>query len=59
VRISFARWSASMRWMSERSGAAECFGGVLVADGIERRVYTPRPGRQAEIGEFGSTSTSA
>jgi hypothetical protein len=31
----------------------------LVADGIERRVYTPRPARQAESGEFGSTSTSA
>jgi hypothetical protein len=44
--------------MSERSGAAECcFGGVFVADGIERRVYTPRPGRQAEIREFASTST--
>jgi hypothetical protein len=43
--------------MSERSGAAECFGGVLVADGIERRVYTQRPARQGEIAEFVFTST--
>jgi hypothetical protein len=43
--------------MSERSGAAECFGGVLVAGGIERRVYTPGPLRQGEIAEFAFTST--
>jgi hypothetical protein len=46
-----------MRCRSERSGAAECFGGVLVADGIERRVYTPGPRRQGEIAEFVLTST--
>jgi hypothetical protein len=43
--------------MRERSGAAECFGGVFVAGGIERRVYTPRTGRQGETVEFVLTST--
>jgi hypothetical protein len=46
-----------MRCRSERSGAAECFGGVLVAGGIERRVYTQIPCRQGEILEFVLTST--
>jgi hypothetical protein len=43
--------------MRERSGATECFGGVFVAGGIERRVYTPRGGRQGETSEFASTSS--
>src|SRR5215213_10544120 len=35
VRISFARWSASMRWTRERSGAAVVgFAGVFVAGGM-------------------------
>ena len=33
VRISFARWSASMRWTSDRSGAAGCLVAVFVAGG--------------------------
>src|SRR3954464_1787180 len=34
-RISFARWSASMRWTSERSGAAVMgLAGVFVAGGM-------------------------
>src|SRR3954454_24011791 len=35
VRISFARWSASMRWTRERSGAAVVgLAGVFVAGGM-------------------------
>src|SRR3954466_8424996 len=35
VRISFARWSASMRWTRERSGAAVVgLAGVVVAGGM-------------------------
>jgi hypothetical protein len=47
-----------MRWINDRSGAAECLGGRFVAGGIERRVYTPHPTRQGESGEFSCTSTS-
>ena len=40
VRISFARWSASMRWWRLRSGAATCLVGEFMAGGMGRRVYT-------------------
>ena len=35
------------------------YGGVFVAGGIGRRVYTPCPGRQGKSSEFALTSTSA
>src|SRR3954447_15792633 len=39
VRTILARSSASRRWVNDRSGAAECFVGVLVAGGIGTRRY--------------------
>jgi hypothetical protein len=56
--MSLARWRASIRWTSERSGAAACFGAdSLVADGIERRVYILEGAVQAQNREFILTST--
>src|SRR3954454_7263284 len=49
VRISFARWSASMRWVSERSGAAPTGGlvGEWAAGGMRRGLYTRPAHRKA------------
>ena len=44
VLISFARCSASIRWTSDLSGAAECLGGVFVAGGMGGD-YTSRRAR--------------
>src|SRR5262249_8016867 len=43
---------------SDRSGAAECLAGELVAGGIGRRYYTAGGRWQAEKREFASTSSS-
>src|SRR5215207_3830715 len=57
-RIWLARCSASIRWCSERSGVAVCFG-VVVWDGgdIGGRVYSRSGAVQALFAQFGSTST--
>src|SRR4051794_19649907 len=52
VRISFARWRASMRWRRDLSGAAACFVAEFVAGGIERRVYIFEAEGQAATPEF-------
>src|SRR3954452_6083947 len=52
VRISLARWSASIRCNRLRSGAAACLVGELVAGGIGARVYTPSPARQDDAGQI-------
>src|ERR1044072_7559605 len=44
VRTSLARSSASRRWVSERSGAAECFVAVLVDGGIDGAILHPHLG---------------
>src|SRR3954452_16786928 len=54
VRISFARWSASMRWTRERSGAAVVgLAGVFVAGGMggeSTALGAADKGRMANIG---------
>src|SRR3712207_195557 len=59
VRISLARWSASMRWTSDRSGAAVCFEGEFVAGGMGGESTHGTGPFNGSPGKFGWTSTSA
>ena len=58
VRISFARWSASMRWTRERSGAATVgLAGVFVAGGMGGESTALARGDKGRSREFAWTSS--
>jgi hypothetical protein len=48
-----------MRWLSERSGADECFGEGGVTGGIGAGAYSVTSEEVGQHPEFSSTSTSA
>src|SRR6476660_2865329 len=50
VRMSLARWSASIRWVRERSGAEDCLAGALSVVGGMGGEYTDAPGLRNPIG---------